>query len=99
MGRKLDGLSAPEVEGEGLAAFFARSAWLEAASVGAFRRLARELRAHGAPDELIAAAKACALDEIRHARLMARLAKKHGASVPRVVVEPSGKASTRRTPT
>jgi hypothetical protein len=61
-------------------------AWLEAASVGAFRRLARELRAHGAPARLIAAAKASARDEIRHARVMAQLAKKHGSVVPPVVV-------------
>jgi hypothetical protein len=91
MGRKLDGLAAPEVDcGDSLGAFFARSAWLEAASVGAFRRLARELRAHGAPERLVAAAKASARDEIRHARLMARLAKKHGARVPRVVIERMG---------
>lgn len=90
MGRKLDGLLPPDVSSEGLGAFFARSAWLEAASVGAFRRLARELRAHGAPEELIADAKACARDEIRHARLMTRLANKHGASVPRVVIEEIG---------
>ncbi len=87
-GRKLEGVSTPNVEGDDLGAFFARSAWLEAVSVGAFRRLAFELRAHGAPQELVAAAKASARDEIRHARSMARLAKKHGAKVPRVEREP-----------
>ncbi len=91
MGRKLDGLHAPEVDCEDpVGAFFARSAWLEAASVGAFRRLARELAAHGAPARLVASARECARDEIRHARLMTMLAKKRGATVPRVVVEDMG---------
>src|SRR6185295_19226548 len=63
---------------------FARAAWLEAASIHAFRRLVRELRAHGAPDELVLAARSAAKDEARHARLMARLATRFGAKVPRV---------------
>src|SRR5260221_408672 len=75
-GRKLDGLRAPEIACEDpIAAWFAEAAWLEAASIGAFRRLARELRAHGAPAHLIASANVCARDEIRHARMMARLAE------------------------
>ena len=78
-GRRFDGLE--EVAcGED----FARASWLEAASIHAFRRLARELRAHGAPEELVAAARAAAKDEARHARLMTRLAKRFGAKVPRV---------------
>jgi len=35
---------------------------------------------------LIASANVCARDEIRHARMMARLAEKHGAIVPRVEI-------------
>jgi hypothetical protein len=90
-GRRLDGLSAPKIDcDDPLGAWFAEAAWLEAASVGAFRRLARELRAHGAPAHLIAAANDAARDEIRHARLMTRFAKKHGAIVPGVVVEKMG---------
>jgi hypothetical protein len=90
-GRKLDGLLAPAIEcDDPVGAWFAQAAWLEAASVGAFRRLARELKAHGAPAQLIASANAAARDEIRHARLMARYAKKRGAIVPRVVVEKMG---------
>jgi hypothetical protein len=90
-GRKLDGLRAPMIAcDDPIGAWFAQAAWLEAASVGAFRRLGRELRAHGAPAHLIAMASACAKDEIRHARLMARFAKKHGAVVPRVDVENIG---------
>jgi len=64
----------------------ANLAWLEAASISAFRRLARELRAHGAPRALILRAKESARDEARHARLMSKLATKHGASVPRVTI-------------
>jgi hypothetical protein len=46
----------------------------EAESVRAFERIARELRAHGAPDELCRAADDAALDERRHAERCARLA-------------------------
>jgi len=46
---KAHGLRAPEIAcDDPIGAWFAEAAWLEAASVGAFRRLARELRAHGA---------------------------------------------------
>ena len=90
-GRKLEGLVD---DGGGnaasLAATLARAAWLEAASIHAFRRLARELRAHGAPDELVVAARACARDEARHARTMARLARAHGATIDRVRVDDVG---------
>jgi hypothetical protein len=90
-GRKLEGLFD---EGGGdaasLGATFARAAWLEAASIHAFRRLARELRAHGAPSDLVSAARACARDEARHARTMARLARTHGAAIDRVRVDDVG---------
>jgi hypothetical protein len=89
-GRRPDGLvdvfgfaSAPS-----LGAALARSAWLEAASVHAFRRLARELRAHGAPRELVLAARAAARDEVRHTRAMRALAARHGELAPTVVVSP-----------
>ncbi len=64
----------------------AQAAWLEAASIHAFRRLARELEAHGAPADLVRRARASARDEARHARMMARIARRRGASVPRVSV-------------
>jgi hypothetical protein len=60
------------------------AAWLEAASVPAFVRLARELDHHGAPD-LAARARAAARDEVRHARDVART---FGIRVPRVRVRP-----------
>ncbi len=61
--------------------YLATAAELEAASVLAFRRLARELRAHGAPDDLVVRAKAAAKDEIRHARSTRLLAKRFGGDV------------------
>lgn len=72
---------APVFVGHPVAAWLARTAWEEAASVGAFRRLARELARHGAPAGLVAQAHAAARDEIRHARAMRRLA---GVRVPPV---------------
>jgi len=59
-------------------------AQLEAASVSAFTHLARELRAHGAPGELEARALDASRDEVRHARTVSRLARRHGARVPKV---------------
>jgi hypothetical protein len=71
-------------------AHFARIARLEAASVDAFRILRAELAAHGAPRRLLVAAERAARDEIRHARAMARIARRHGGVVeaPRVVRGP-----------
>ncbi len=85
-GRRFDGLVEPGTgpRGDVLGAVLARAAWLEAASVRAFRRLARELRVHGAPASLVQAARESARDEARHARTMTRLARAHGATVPRV---------------
>jgi hypothetical protein len=60
-------------------AWLARAATLEAASVPAFQRLARELAAHGAPARLIAAARGAAREEARHFALMRRLARAHGS--------------------
>jgi hypothetical protein len=65
-------------ERDELAAHFARSAELEAASVAAFETLACELRAHGAPEWLRVRALAAAQDEVRHARAVARLARSFG---------------------
>lgn len=66
------------VQGSSVGTYLAKAAHLEAASVHAFERLARELAAHGAPDELIAAAESAARDEVRHAQLMGALAERHG---------------------
>lgn len=85
IGRRPEGFSTkakPTTLGE----YFANAAELEAASVPAFRRLARELRAHGAPTELVDRAKAAALEEVRHARGVRALARRFGATAksPRV---------------
>lgn len=61
--------------------YFAQAAYLEAASVHAFEHVARELRAHGAPRGLVAAAERSARDEVRHARVMGAFAARHGAAV------------------
>ncbi|MFN0252585.1 MAG: ferritin-like domain-containing protein [Kofleriaceae bacterium] len=70
-----------------LAHHLAVMAELEAASVPAFERLARELATHGAPADLVRRALAAMRDEIRHARTMRALAEKHGASPRAVAVE------------
>ncbi len=64
--------------------YFADAAHLEAASVRAFRDLARSLKQLGAPARLIAAARSAVRDEIRHARATAKLARAHGATPPPV---------------
>lgn len=63
---------------------------LEAAAIAAFGELAGELRHHGAPASLVAASLRARGDEIRHARTMAALARRHGARAvaPRVRAMP-----------
>jgi len=68
--------------------YFARMAELEAWSVPAFVRLARELRAHGAPPSLVRRASRAAEDEVRHTRTVRSLAKKHGANARGRVAKP-----------
>jgi hypothetical protein len=88
-GRHPEGLLAGRVESRcALGALFAEMAWLEAASVPAFLRLAEELKAHGAPDALIRAARRSAGDEVRHQRAMESLARHHGGSVSVAEVAP-----------
>jgi hypothetical protein len=87
-GRRPAGLRDAAVHGSDVGAYFARAAWLEAASVDAFEALAAELEAHGAPGSLVAAARRSARDEVRHARAMTRAARRFGADVPRASVAP-----------
>lgn len=65
-----------------LGQYLAVMAELEEASVTAFEVLARELAAHGAPDDLIADAIAAQKLEVRHAAMMGALARARGG-VPR----------------
>jgi rubrerythrin len=64
----------------GAGEWLARLATVEAASVTAFVRLARALERLSAPRSMIAAARRAIADEIVHARIVARLARSHGAS-------------------
>jgi hypothetical protein len=89
-GRRPEGMRQARVRGGALGAHFARMAHLEAASVPAFRRLRAELRAHGAPQRLLDRCTRAARDEVRHARVAARLAKRFGARPPKVVLPPLG---------
>ncbi|AKU99749.1 putative lipoprotein [Labilithrix luteola] len=89
VGRRPDGFSVtPMASAPSVGAWFANAAQLEAASVHAFRILHDELLAHGAPERLAVAAERAARDEIRHAAMMRRLARRYGASnVPEVDVQ------------
>jgi hypothetical protein len=73
--------------------YLVRMAYLEAASVVAFERLAHELETHGAPPSLRRSALRAARDEVRHARIATRLARCAGGSVREPVVRKSRKRS------
>jgi hypothetical protein len=88
-GRRPEGMRASSVRGPALARWLAEMAQLEAASVDAFARLARELRRLAAPPSLIRRAIAAARDEVRHARVTAKLARKAGARPTAPSVTPS----------
>ncbi len=64
------------------AAWLARAAHDEAASVHAFNYLSRELALHDAPRSLLNRLRAAADDEVRHAARITRLAHEHHATVP-----------------
>jgi hypothetical protein len=66
--------------------FFAEVAELEASAVAAFGQLADELAVHRAPRPLLRDALRSRRDEIRHARVTARLARRYGTrpTMPRV---------------
>ncbi|WP_272084704.1 hypothetical protein [Nannocystis bainbridge] len=68
-------------DAEAAAAWLARAAHDEAASVHAFHALAQELAGLGAPAELLARIDAAAADEVRHARVVADAARARGAEV------------------
>lgn len=68
------------------AAWLARAAHLEAASVFAFRLLEEDLAALGAPEDLLSAVRDAAADEVRHAEVMGRLCRARGTEPPAAVV-------------
>jgi hypothetical protein len=71
-----------------LGEYFARMAHLEQASIAAFEVLAAELAHHGAPIELIAAARSAAADEVRHTATTRELARRFGTSATTAEVAP-----------
>lgn len=83
-GRRMDGSGAPcEALRAEVGARLASMAVLEREASAAFVRLARELRAHGAPRPLVARAVRAAWQERRHTRAVSSLAARYGAEVPR----------------
>lgn len=86
-GRSTEGITVAHVP-SGASVFgewLARLATLEAESIPAFRRLAHELAALGAPRSLRRRAARSRQDEARHTRTMTSLARRHGG-VPANVV-------------
>ncbi len=83
-GRRPVGLEKPESaesatsSGRVLGSYFAEAAYLEAASAVAYARLGRELELHGAPDRLVEGCGHARVAELRHARLLGRLAERFG---------------------
>ena len=92
-GRRPEGLAEPEgLPVLPMAAWFARAAYLEAASVHAFDRMTRDLHAHRAPARLVRLSRRARTDELRHARSMRSLATRWGVRAPR----PTAPATSRR---
>lgn len=87
-GRKPEGLAPVRTTGDRAGGYFAKMAHLEAASVVAFAHMVDELRAHGAPLELVARAEKAIADERRHAECIGALARQRGSKVPNVEVTP-----------
>jgi hypothetical protein len=87
-GRRPPGLLSIGPRADSLGAHFAGAAMHEAASVHAFMILAAELRALGAPSELAERCEVAAMDEIRHAEQMSRLARRFGRDPHGAVIAP-----------
>lgn len=89
-GRSTEGITAmpPPASQNEMGALLARMATLEAESIPAFRRLARELAALGAPRKLRRQAARSRRDEMRHARVMTSLARRNGV-VPAAILVPN----------
>jgi hypothetical protein len=80
VGRRPEGFTpTASAEPDAVGRYFAEVAELEHASVHAFRRLAGELAAHGAPAELVHSARRSVRDEIRHTAATTSLAHRFGA--------------------
>lgn len=89
IGRRPQGLSLGDATGarpEG--AFFARVEQLERAAVLAFERTSRELRAHGAPPQLLRAVEAARREELAHVEIAARWRRHFGGVLGEVTAPP-----------
>ena len=82
-------LSASIIQASVVATELAAAVHLEGAAVFAFQALERELLGHGAPEELVRRAGFAQDDERRHQSSMSRLARRRGARVSPVVVDPA----------
>jgi hypothetical protein len=87
-GRRPDDLSPCAPRGSAVGRWLAQVAYLEAASIDAFRTLRAELRAHRAPRRLSNAASRARRDEVRHARTTRALARRYGGATTMPRVDP-----------
>jgi hypothetical protein len=94
-GRRPEGLAEPTflADRDTTGGWLARAAFLEEASVDAFRAIRSQLVAFGAPKRLVRAASRAARDERRHARRMRSFARRHGARVPEPAIAGAPAAS------
>jgi hypothetical protein len=76
-----------------LGRYFATMAAAEAASVVAFERMAQEIAEHGLPRRLVRRARRAAVEEHRHYRMTAALARRFGARAVRGAVKHSASRS------
>ncbi len=72
--------------GRGLGDYLAEAAHLEAAAIVAFDQIARSLVSFGAPESLVRKMEKAKADEVRHARVLKRLALEHGCTPKEVDV-------------
>lgn len=93
-GRRPPHLANMPRSGTDIASHLARMAFYEAASVTAFEILHGELSAHAAPPALLRSLRRARADEVKHAELAARLARRFGGEViaPRVRRSPRPRA-------
>lgn len=93
VGRRAEGFRWDDGACDGLGGWFAHVSALEGAAVAAFDRMADELRAWGAPDDLVADAMAARAEEVDHEVRAATLAARFGAKpVPFTLAAPGARS-------
>jgi hypothetical protein len=95
LGRRPDGLDAFALSNahDPVGDFFAMCAYLEEASVHAFRIMRRELRAFGAPGDLLDGAARAQADEVKHTRMTKAIAHAYGGRPKKVRMKKHPKRS------